>query len=291
MKTKNERFNSPLQVSYCQLVDKYVAIFRFARQLQFMLKNLLEHWAFIFPITTLRYVVFSGIAFVFFYLWKKQPFLHKKIQQKFVANKEMKREIGYSLLTLFIFSLVGTFLFYLTEKGYTKIYRNFSDYSVWYFLFSCVCMIIVHDTYFYWAHRFMHWKKIYRFVHRIHHISTNPTPWAAFAFHPLEAIVEVAILPIMAIAIPLHPAAIIVWLLFMTLENVMGHCGFEIFSSGFTQNRITGISNTSVHHNMHHRFVNCNYGLYFNLWDKIMKTNHPKYHETFEQVASQRKIA
>jgi sterol desaturase/sphingolipid hydroxylase (fatty acid hydroxylase superfamily) len=249
-----------------------------------MVETLLKQWAIIFPITTLRYFVFAGITFGVFYVWKKHSLLHKKIQKKFATNSDIKREIGYSVLSLFIFSLIGVFVFYLSSKGYTKIYRQFSDHSVAYFIFSCVLMIVVHDTYFYWTHRLMHWKKIYRFVHRTHHLSTNPTPWAAFAFHPLEALVEVGILPLMVFLFPVHPIAIVVWILFMTAENVMGHCGFEIFPSGFTKGSITGLSNTSVHHNMHHRFVNCNYGLYFNFWDKIMGTNHPNYHETFEKT-------
>ena len=31
---------------------------------------------------------------------------------------------------------------------------------------------------------------------------------------------------------------------------------------------------------MHHRLVKCNYGLYFNFWDRVMKTNHPHYEES-----------
>jgi sterol desaturase/sphingolipid hydroxylase (fatty acid hydroxylase superfamily) len=155
-----------------------------------------------------------------------------------------------------------------------------------YLLFSIVALILVHDTYFYWAHRTMHHKKIYRFVHRVHHDSTNPTPFAAFSFHPLEAIIEVGILPILVFILPLHPIAILVWLLFMTFMNVLGHLGFEIFPSGFTTNPLTKLSNTSVHHNMHHKYVNYNFGLYFNFWDKWMGTNHPNYHQEFESVAS-----
>ena len=54
-------------------------------------------------------------------------------------------------------------------------------------------MILLHDTYFYWAHRAMHHPKIYRHVHLVHHLSQNPSPWAAFAFHPFEAVIEAGI--------------------------------------------------------------------------------------------------
>jgi hypothetical protein len=52
-------------------------------------------------------------------------------------------------MSIFIFSLVGVVLYYLSSDGYTKIYRNFHEHSLGYFLFSCVCMIVFHDTFFY----------------------------------------------------------------------------------------------------------------------------------------------
>jgi sterol desaturase/sphingolipid hydroxylase (fatty acid hydroxylase superfamily) len=59
-----------------------------------------------------------------------------------------------------------------------------------------------------------------------------------------------------------------------------------MYPSGFTTHRVTRWHNTSVHHNQHHRAVDCNYGLYYNLWDRLMGTNHPEYDDTFEAVAA-----
>jgi len=241
-----------------------------------------------FTIITLRYLLFAGLLYLLFYVWKKRTYLVKKIQTKFPERADLLREIGYSLSSMFIFALVGTSMFVLRTHGYTKIYTDFGEHSLLYFFFSVIVFIIAHDTYFYWMHRFMHWKKIYKYVHKVHHLSTNPTPWAAFAFHPLEALLEIGILPIMIFAIPLHPFAILVWVLYQTGMNVLGHLGFEVFPKGFTRHTITQLSNTSTHHNMHHRFVNCNYGLYFNVWDKWMGTNHAHYHETFDCIANRK---
>jgi len=35
---------------------------------------------------------------------------------------------------------------------------------------------------------------------------------------------------------------------------------------------------------MHHRFVRHNHGLYFNIWDRLMGTNHLHYEDEFEQM-------
>lgn len=69
-----------------------------------------------------------------------------------------------------------------------------SDYGWIYYFAAFPIMFVIHDTYFYWTHRIMHHKSVFNVMHLVHHKSTNPSPWAAYAFHPLEAIVEVGIL-------------------------------------------------------------------------------------------------
>ncbi|MBL7778254.1 MAG: sterol desaturase family protein [Chitinophagales bacterium] len=237
-----------------------------------------------YGILSLRYLAFAGPLYLLFYVWKKRDFFKFKIQQKYPDNPHIFREIKYSFLSLAIFATVGFSIFLLRKNGYTQMYTNFSDYSVAYFIFSVLAFIFIHDFYFYLTHRLMHWKPIYPYVHKVHHMSTNPTPWAAFAFHPLEAIVEVSIVPIMVFLMPVHPYTILIWVLYQTGMNVLGHLGFELFPAGFTNNWLTKWSNTSTHHNMHHKYVTSNYGLYFNIWDRVFGTNHPHYTEEFEKV-------
>ena len=231
-----------------------------------------------------RYLSFSIPIFLLFYVWKKRELLKYKIQQKFPGREQVIREFSYSFMSIAIFSAVAAIVFLLRKHGYTSIYTHFSDHSVAYFIFSIAAFILIHDTYFYWTHRLMHWKKIYRYVHRVHHMSTDPTPWAAFAFHPLEALIEIGILPIMVFLLPLHHYAILTWVIYQSAMNMLGHLGFELYPSGFVSGTISKWNNTSTHHNMHHRFVNCNYGLYFNFWDRILGTNHARYEEEFEKV-------
>lgn len=252
--------------------------------------DLIQRYFRTLSILSMRYLLFAGVLYLIFYVWKRRDFILVKIQQKFPDNKNILREIGYSFLSLAVFAAVGLTLFVLRSHGYTKMYMNFSDHSVAYFIFSVVAFILLHDTYFYFTHRFMHWKKIYPYVHRIHHLSINPTPWAAFAFHPLEALIEVGIVPVMMFLIPLHPFAVLTWVLYQTGMNVLGHLGFELFPKGFTTGAISKWHNTSTHHNMHHKHVTCNYGLYYNFWDRVLQTNHERYTQVFEEV-KQRGVA
>jgi sterol desaturase/sphingolipid hydroxylase (fatty acid hydroxylase superfamily) len=237
-----------------------------------------------FQVESLRYLILPGTAFLIFYVLGRQKFFRLKIQPKFPEHKHIWREVKYSALSLVIFALFGVLVYCLHHEGLTRLYFKFSDHSIGYFIFSVAAMIVMHDTWFYWTHRLLHLKKIYPVVHKIHHLSHDPTPWAAYAFHPVEAVVQATIFPIMVCLLPLHPLAIVAWGLYQATLNTMGHSGFELFPSGFTSHIIAKWHNTSTHHNMHHKFANSNYGLYFNFWDRIMGTNHPKYTEYFEEI-------
>ena len=233
----------------------------------------------------LRYVLIAGFFYVLYYVFFKDKMLHKKIQKKFPKNENILFEIKYSILSLAILAAMGLFVSYSKARGWTQIYDNVDEYGIPYLIFSVAVLILAHDTYFYWAHRFMHVKWVYPHVHLVHHKSTSPTPWASFSFHPIEAFLEGFGVMIMFYFLPLHIYAIWAFLIFMTVFNVMGHLGFEVFVKGSTRSKNWWWHNTVTHHDMHHKYFNHNYGLYFNWWDKWMTTLHEKYHDEFDAVA------
>lgn len=243
----------------------------------------------IFLLATLRYALFAGLAYLVFYVWKRRDWFYKKIQQKYPEQRRIIYEIRYSLTTFAIIAVLITILTVLTKNGYTRLYTDIAEYGWPYFFISFGIAALIHDTYFYWMHRLMHHPKLFKHVHKVHHMSHNPTPWAAFSFHPIEALLEFGFVPFMVVLIPFHPIILIVFGVYMITLNVMGHVGFEMFPKGFTRHWFFRWFNSSTHHNMHHKYVKCNYGLYYNVWDHIMGTNHNKYHETFEEVANRPK--
>jgi sterol desaturase/sphingolipid hydroxylase (fatty acid hydroxylase superfamily) len=232
----------------------------------------------------LRYALLGGGAFLLFYVipWRRLRSL--KIQVRRAAGSELRREILYSLSSMAIFSLVGVLVYVMHREGWGNLYLDIGRHGWGYLVFSTALLIVAHDAYFYWTHRLMHWKPLFPIVHRVHHLSRTPTPWAAFSFHPLEAVIEAGIFPLFILFVPTHPLAAAAWLLYMTVMNVLGHCGHEILPRGFTRHPLTRWHNTAVHHDLHHQHVHCNYGLYYNVWDRLMGTNHARYDEEFEAV-------
>lgn len=220
-----------------------------------------------------RYFLLAGTAYFIFYIWKKKKFLQLKIQQRFPKTKQLRKEILFSFLTLLIYSGTAGIVLYWSKEGITKIYLDVNEYGVFYLIISVILMILLHDTYFYWSHKLMHNSKwLYRF-HKIHHQSHNPTPWAAFAFHPVEALISLGIVPLIIFSIPTHPLALMIFLTLMTIYNILVHLGYEIFSKKFTNHAVGKWQNTTSNHDLHHQIGGkFNYGFYFSIWDRIMGT-------------------
>lgn len=130
----------------------------------------------------------------------------------------------------------------------------------------------------------MHQPRLFQMVHLLHHRSTNPSPWAAYAFHPFEAILESFIFVIFLLTIPVNSIHLMAFFVFSLLYNVYGHLGFELYPRGFNKHWLGKWMNTSVSHNQHHQYFKGNYGLYFTIWDRLMGTLRTDYNQAFESL-------
>lgn len=231
---------------------------------------------------SVRYFLLASATFLIFYILFPKVFERIKIQKKFPKKENYYRDIGYSVISMLIFATMA-YICFTALKPYNTI--NYGEISNPYgYALSFVWMFFLHDTYFYWCHRAMHHPLLYRKVHLIHHKSTNPSPWTAYAFHPLEAILEAGIIPLVAFTIPVHRTAFFMFMLFQIIYNVYGHLGYELFPKNFHKTWIGKWVNTSVAHNQHHKSFFGNYGLYTLIWDRWFGTVREDYDETYETV-------
>jgi sterol desaturase/sphingolipid hydroxylase (fatty acid hydroxylase superfamily) len=130
----------------------------------------------------------------------------------------------------------------------------------------------------------MHLPSVYQRVHKVHHLSTNPSPLAAMAFHPLEALIEAGVFIVLTMLLPIHVGVLTIWALYMFATNVMGHLGYELLPRGLATHPLFGYFNTATAHNQHHRTFRSNYGLYTTIWDRLMGTLHPGYFELYDRT-------
>lgn len=239
-------------------------------------------WPTIFALDLSRYLIAASLLVAALAVFAS-PLASRRIQLRRASSKDVRREIGFSLSTVVLFSLVGFSVYLGSQAGIFRVYggdipscgRMLTEFAV---------MVLVHDAYFYWAHRLMHTKWLFRRVHRVHHKSRTPTPWAAYAFAPPEAILEAGILPLAALLLPLHEVTVLLFVTHMLVRNVIGHAGVELFPSWWLRAPILRWFTTTTHHDLHHSRGRYNFGLYFTWWDRWMETESPEYANRFMVV-------
>jgi len=222
-----------------------------------------------------RYLAFAGLAFAAWYGRAVVP--AGKLQGGMPGLPQLAREIAWSVAAVLIFGLVNAVIAGYGVTPHTQLYFDVAQRGWGWFWLSIPLMILVHDAYFYWTHRLMHTRLLFRAFHAVHHLSRSPTPFTAYSFHPLESLVQALGVVLIIFVMPSHPLALIVFQTVSTAINVYGHLGYEIYPRGFSRHWLGRWINTSVAHNLHHATARHNYGFYFLFWDRLMGTLAPEY--------------
>ena len=177
-------------------------------------------------------------------------------------DRQMVREIGWSLASAAIYGVpAGILAWGWQARGWTQVYADVHAYPLWWLPVSVVVYLALHDTWFYWTHRWMHGPRAFRLFHAVHHASRPPTAWAAMSFHPYEALTGAVVIPALVLAIPIHIAALGVVLSVMTVMGVTNHMGWEMFPRRLVNGPAGRWLITATHHQHHHIQYRCNYGL------------------------------
>lgn len=102
---------------------------------------------------------------------------------------------------------------------------------------------------FYFAHRMLHSSFLYKYLHATHHRTTDVEPFAGLSMHPAEILYYFSCYgPLVWFASTVHPF-VLFWMGFHTaITPAASHSGYEDHFSA------------DLHHYLHHRFYECNYG-------------------------------
>ncbi|WP_373058924.1 sterol desaturase family protein [Zunongwangia sp. H14] len=217
-----------------------------------------------------RYLVAAGMFYYYYYV--QHPKKYQRLSRRKLRKGQLKNEIKWSIWSSAIFAVSGAILYWLWQNGFTAIYLDINAYELWYLPLSLAIVLFLHETYYYWVHRWMHNPQIFRKVHKVHHDSFTPTPWTSFSFHPWESVLEAIILPIILLIVPVNIYVLGFYLLLMTLSSVVNHLDIEIYPKRFLQSNIGKQFIGATHHHYHHTEFKTNYGLYFTFWDRWMDT-------------------
>ncbi len=246
-------------------------------------KSFLLVTALFFLVITGRYLLIAGIFYGVFYKWFPAKWQQRKINNRAYKKEQFQKEVTWSMITALIFSVAGSLTVLFWQKGWTKVYTELADHGWWWLPVSLVFSMFLHETYYYWIHRWMHNPKVFRLIHKVHHDSNITSPFTAFSFHPAEGLLQAVVLPVTIMVIPMHPGIILLQLTIMTFSSVINHLDIEIYPPGFEKHFIGKWLIGATHHSLHHKQFRYNYGLYFTFWDKLKKTESPFFKTLFRE--------
>jgi sterol desaturase/sphingolipid hydroxylase (fatty acid hydroxylase superfamily) len=231
-----------------------------------------------------RYVVFAIGVWLALWVLLAPVLRGRKIRPDKPPARQLITEFLVSVRSIAIFSTIGLTTFLLERAGMLPgVALGASWGPVWFW--TCLALIIVaHDAYFYWAHRFMHHPRVFRIFHRRHHKSMNPSPFTAYSFDLAEAAVMASFVPLWVFLVPTPWGVTGLFMLHQIVRNTIGHAGYELYPARGDGKPMFDFITTVTHHDLHHAQAGWNYGLYFTWWDRLMGTEHPEYYARFAAV-------
>lgn len=177
--------------------------------------------------------------------------------------RSMKKQIKAGVWALFYVIVCTTGWMWLIEPHTPYFgYYGTHAYTPFEFVKNLAIYMLVFDTWFYWTHRILHIPYLFKKIHWFHHQFVEPTAYGQDAVHPIEAIIQGPaghFLP--TLVAPMHPIAISVFGFLTSLYALLAHDGRAMDLNG---------------HMNHHHYKECQFGLYWGLWDYICDTRYCK---------------
>ena len=242
---------------------------------------------YLFNITIMLFV--AGGLHLFFYTLKKQDSTLKydvrnvSKSKIFTFNSQVFDNMFWSLVSgVTIWTSYQILILWSYANGFiTQI--NYSINPFW-FVAIFFLIILFESVHFYFVHRLLHFKYFYKFVHYIHHRNINPGPWSGISMHPVEHLFYFSTV-LIHFLIPSHPIHILFHFMIITIGAVVGHCGFD----GFLIKNKNKIALGHFHHQLHHRYFECNYGTIETPIDVLFKSFHDGTREANQNMRNKRR--
>jgi sterol desaturase/sphingolipid hydroxylase (fatty acid hydroxylase superfamily) len=220
-------------------------------------------------------VLVAGGLHLFFYTFKMQGAEHKYDPRD--LNRNDRRYFGQNQVwdNIFWSCASGVTLWTAYEVFFMWGYANdmlrpldWNAHPVWFALLF-VAIPFWNSVHFYFVHRLLHWMPLYRVAHALHHRNVNVGPWSGLSMHPIEHILYLSSV-LIHLVVPSHPMHIFFHMQFLTLAAATTHTGFE----GLLFKGKTVLKLGAFHHQLHHRYFNCNYGNEYVPCDKWFGSDH-----------------
>lgn len=243
-----------------------------------------------------------GIA-VFFGLFELRLYWQKRQGHEFKYNQAFPYESGKKtsspfwfqsqnvdnfLRSIFITVPLGTGVQVLTlwamAQGYFPV-SSLAENPLW-FIALFFLIPLIHEAYFYFIHRLLHWGGLYRHVHSVHHNSLNPSPWSSLSMHPIEGLLYFGTVPLQLLLFS-NPFLVVWSFIVPSFGAVIGHIGFD----KIVMNDKNSVNTHALAHYLHHKYFEVNYcddgilpwDYWFDTWHDGTKFGDQKMQARFQQ--------
>jgi lathosterol oxidase len=191
-----------------------------------------------------------------------------KIQNRATPAAQIRRDRTQSLVSLAaIAAMFGTGHWLYAEFGWgLRPLDGIAGTAL-----SFVLSLVVFDAWFYWFHRLIHTRRLYRRLHRWHHLTVTPVVWSNNSDRLVDNLFLQSYWLIAHFLVPAAPAALLAHKIYDQITGVVGHSGWEHGGAWCRPpSPLVGVT----HHDQHHRYFRCNYATHFTWWDRAMGTLH-----------------
>ena len=147
---------------------------------------------------------------------------HRTMQHPKFLRNQIPLEIKQALEAMPIMAALTAPFFVAEVKGYTKLYDFPSEapFPLYNYL-QYPLFIAFTDFGIYWIHRGLHHPLIYKRLHKPHHKWIISTPYASYAFHPLDGWSQSVPYHVFPFLFPLQKVAYLGLFTFVTIWTVM----------------------------------------------------------------------
>ncbi|WP_350333590.1 sterol desaturase family protein [Coralliovum pocilloporae] len=219
--------------------------------------------------------LFAQGLHVWLYGWKQQGDDYKydrrglaRNHRIFLFNDQYWDNVFYALVSgVTIWTAFDALIWMAYANGWAPMI-TFDSNPIW-FVALFLLMPLIQSFHFYWLHRALHIPFFYKHVHSVHHRSVSIAPWSGFSMHPVEHVGYMGLL-LMFLVVPAHPVHFVFMGYWLALATATSHAGFENLVLGEKAKLKIG----SFHHQLHHRYFECNYGNPEMSWDNWFGSYH-----------------
>ncbi len=237
----------------------------------------------------------AGLTHLWLYRWRRQgddlrydtrPLARKRI---FLFGDQVKDNMFLTLTSgVAIWTAWETFMWWAYANGVAPRLDTGSVAGAVWFVLLLAIIPIYSNNHFAVGHWLLHRGPAYRHVHAVHHKNVNVGPWSGLAMHPLEHVLLFADVWLFLI-VPSGPLHMLFAMMHHGVGAPLSHTGYDAIQLRPGEPRSARLRVGDFHHQLHHRYIECNYGGYESPLDDWLDAFHDGTSDGDRRIADRRR--